>query len=213
MPNWCDNAIYVTGPQAELDRFHAAAKATGTTVEGTPRTSPLSFGSILPMPPEVDPDNPAAKDKDAWFMWRVTNWGAKWDLAEDDVHETHGEGESCYRFSTAWSPCVGFVNACAERFPELAFLHVWEESGNGFTGFNAYVEGRLTASADSDLWQNPAFQGDEDPDEDGEYEYVGYLCEPGALDRHLRNTHGMESILAMRRRLRAAKAEPAPSGC
>lgn len=78
-----------------------------------------------------------------WYMWRVNNWGTKWDVGseiypsgldflEDDVEAS--DIEVVYHFDTAWSPPIPVFQAMAEQHPDLELELLFSEGGMCFAG-------------------------------------------------------------------------------
>lgn len=98
--------LYTLGYEVEFLRF-------GTTAEG----------EIIDL--DADP-------RPTWYDWRIDTFGTKWEPYDSSLDET--EGCLLYRFQSAWSPPVAFVQKLIVRYPELRFNLRFEESGVGFMG-------------------------------------------------------------------------------
>ena len=79
---------------------------------------------------------PADKIKgDAWYDWRVSNWGTKWDFGASDPSAVDlakdNSNVSCY-YDTAWSPPIGMY----AKLTELGFQveAYYMEGGMAFCG-------------------------------------------------------------------------------
>ncbi len=155
MPNYCFNQLDVSGPQAELDEFIAAAAGPD---------SRLDFDRLHPVPAGLDAagsgsiqeiiglEQPATE-----HAWRCRNWGTKWAVADDDLaafdHSAAGAGGDGWltaSFDTAGSPVKPLVAHCAARWPGLEFSLAWYEQGNGFAGCAEFALGVLVASEESE---------------------------------------------------------------
>src|ERR1035438_5932980 len=77
MPNWCQNNLTITGPEAEVQAFKA--KAVGHSPWEEPEGEPdgLNFHSLVPVPEEVL----KAGYESAGYDWEQKNWGCKWAAA------------------------------------------------------------------------------------------------------------------------------------
>lgn len=100
---------------------------------------------------------------EAWYKWRLANWGCKWDASfgepflalganEMDVEETVAAlGQTItpttavYKFDTPWSPPAQFLEQASEQFPRLEFALRYGEPGGGFAGEVRYVGGLCVA--------------------------------------------------------------------
>ncbi len=49
--------------------------------------------------------------------------------------DDHDDGQVTIWFSTAWSPCIPWLVATAEQFPELNFRLVWSDPMIPFSGY------------------------------------------------------------------------------
>jgi len=111
MPNWCDNNLYLSHPDKKMMKKALAAWNSGkflstlvpepdyTKVKVKP-TFDTSHITGLAKPKFVDPEQ-------AWWDWRVQNWGTKWDIGWDDSRdkaELNGDNSMFVNFQSAWSP-------------------------------------------------------------------------------------------------------------
>lgn len=132
MPNWCENNLTVTGPQKELARFKKKVRGRGPYDDESKKIEVLSFHQTVPQPK-------FGKDDDAWYNWRISRWGTKWDAADPRLDE--GEKSLVYHFDTAWGPPDAWLRETAKKFPKLEFRLFYSEGGNNFAGvLNAHGE-------------------------------------------------------------------------
>jgi hypothetical protein len=112
MPNWCDNTLELTHENPEMMDKAIEGWKTGkffatlhpepdfTKVKVKP-TFDFSGMSGKPQPEFVDPEQ-------AWYDWRLQNWGTKWEITTDESYidiQDNEHGKSIRAsFSTAWSP-------------------------------------------------------------------------------------------------------------
>ena len=82
MPNWVDNDLKITGPEAELERF--MVECVTMEAEG-PR---FDFDKLIPMPTEIrESTDVGGSDLDGkvrfpdWYKWCCANWGNKWNAS------------------------------------------------------------------------------------------------------------------------------------
>ena len=166
MPNWCQNILEVTGKEAELEAFANKAEDNKFTLE-----------TYYPMPEEpgdhFDTGKPhwtdvlATKGKSTmpdWYIWRVKNWGTKWDISEEGGSFLAAEGATppvssttmvvaderiSVSFLTAWSPPVeGIVNV-SKSYPNIVFVLRYAEAGNDFAGTVNIQSGEILSQVES----------------------------------------------------------------
>ena len=110
MPNWCDNHVNLNhADPAMISKVKAAIE------------NKTLFNSFIPQP-----DN--AED---WYIWRVENWGTKWEANGIDI-DLFGENNIYFTMLTAWDAPITFY----EKLVELGFQvdARYFESGVMFTG-------------------------------------------------------------------------------
>ena len=75
------------------------------------------------------------RQDDRWYIWRVQNWGTKWDcysLEIDDCDMPHGFEVN---FETAWSPPEEICSAIREQFDDLSMSWCYDEPGCELAGY------------------------------------------------------------------------------
>ena len=149
MPNWCDNTLYLT---------HKDPKMVDKAIEGWKNNK--FFATLRPEPDYTKvkvkhtfPTNMVtgeAKSEfveadQAWWDWRLQNWGTKWEIVSDesylDIQENeHGKSIRA-SFSTAWSPPTDLYEYLHEEGYEIkahyyeggcAFCGTWEDGLEDF---------------------------------------------------------------------------------
>ena len=109
MPNWCLNKLTVSHTdKTAMERFVNAYNKGSVCNE------------FIPEPKDIGDD---------WYMWRVNNWGTKWDVGADigtEKEERYGlkatvvdwnNGKSIEAncsFDSAWSPPIEFYDKLVE---------------------------------------------------------------------------------------------------
>lgn len=126
MPNWCDNTLTISGKKADLEDFKNRVKT---------ETEVLSLNNFVPMPKEYE-------EGDKWYMWRVENWGTKWEVMDANILNEEDDYID-YRFDSAWSPPTEWLQKVAKQNPNLNFKLVYREDGMGFMGADYYEGGEL----------------------------------------------------------------------
>jgi hypothetical protein len=154
MPNYCENDLYITGPDAEVEKLLAHIGADETPPE-------FDFDKVIPYPEKFQqmddemeaigkmawgsPEHTKAMDvyKSKWgtdrdgfnsggYEWRVQAYGTKWNAS--DVVRRDTSDCVCVTFQTAWKPPAPVIVALAKLFP-LVSLHLeFFEHGMAFCG-------------------------------------------------------------------------------
>lgn len=135
MPNWCDNTLYMT---------HKDPKMMDKAIQGW--KDGKFFGTLYPEPdytkvvvmptfPHIKGNEPVNPDQ-AWYDWRLQNWGTKWEIVTDesyiDIQENeHGKSIRA-SFSTAWSPPTDLYNKLVKDGYEIKAMYY--EGGCAFCG-------------------------------------------------------------------------------
>ena len=143
MPNWCMNKLTVTHEnKSMIDRFEKAYRNDWTieTFYPTPRDPgdpTMMMGEGKPMSKDDNPNN-------NWYLWRLQNWGTKWDVGCQDgygLEPTRVDNELSMTFDSAWSPPLGFYERLvvlgfdvqASYFePGMSFAGIWHNSEDNF---------------------------------------------------------------------------------
>ena len=149
MPNWCDNTLYLS---------HKDPKMVDKAIEGWKNNK--FFGTLVPEPDytkvKVKPTFPMnmatgqeepefVEPDQAWYDWRLQNWGTKWEIVSDesylDIQENeHGKAIRA-SFSTAWSPPTDWYATLWEQGYEIkahyyeggcAFCGTWDDGQDDF---------------------------------------------------------------------------------
>jgi hypothetical protein len=130
MPNWCSNKLTITGPEADVRSLKekAAGHCPWLKPEET-EVEVLNFHSFVPVPGEVL----NAGDDSAGDHWERENWGCKWGTVNSTILD---EWPGCviFKFDTAWSPPMEFLEAVAKQWPALQFVLAYEEPDMAFKG-------------------------------------------------------------------------------
>lgn len=152
MPNWCHNTLAASAEDHRLlERF-----AEEVQPEDAER-GPLCFSSLVPEP--GDPDGDQGYD---WYRWRLEHWGTKWEPNFSQpmvaLGDPGADPEDCYKgcyesvgrfiwkFDTAWSPPLPWVERASAAFPEITFTLRFGEVGSGGAGEFVYRAGEEISS-------------------------------------------------------------------
>ena len=139
MPNWCDNNMYISHPDKEMMTKALTAWNSGKFLSTlvpepdykTVKVKPTFDSSHItgkPAPEFVDPDQ-------AWWDWRVQNWGTKWDIGWEDHQdkaELSGDHDMFVNFQSAWSPPTDAYAKLVEMGYSIRAYYF--EGGVGFCG-------------------------------------------------------------------------------
>jgi hypothetical protein len=150
MPNWCSGDVSFYGSLDDLEKLEKQARQ-GTREVGdewdsekrehkTFRTESNNFlfDNFLPTPPDL-------LNGEGWHGWRVSNWGTKWDLDQDEVvvapiqkndDPTYYPYEFYWgvSFQTAWSPAFELFEKISEQYPNILIEYRYVEEGMAFFG-------------------------------------------------------------------------------
>lgn len=139
MPNWCSNALIVTGTPKQLESF----RATMEKPDAYGKSSAFSFHQTVPMPQEVfRGDLPQGAPKPNWYDWSTENWGTKWDACRPRVK--HLKKSIKVWFDTAWAPPKNWLEQVTQVFPELNFELAYNEHGMEYYGVTVASDGKVT---------------------------------------------------------------------
>jgi len=150
MPNWCNNSISIkTNSKLLYRKIKTHLETEAEKDDKGSYTSKGLFGLLYPEPDYQTIDVMNWKDKvaskgEAWWYWRIENWGTKWDVWSDDIlgdltctaDDKNREYEIEFDFDTAWSPPIEWLRYCEEKYKrqELTFHMSYFEGGMGFGG-------------------------------------------------------------------------------
>jgi Ferredoxin-like domain in Api92-like protein len=144
VPGWTYNTLTVKGPHELLRVFKRAVCGAERDPE-TGRRQVLDFSRHRPMPPEVltETGGSAPGGQPRWIAWRIENWGTKWNAVSPTLSGTLQSGELRYRFRTAWTPPVEWLQSVAAAHPGLRFELTYEEELGQFRGVLRLEAGRV----------------------------------------------------------------------
>jgi hypothetical protein len=137
MPNWCSNRATITGPSPVIDEIKLKLAQDD---------SPL-LAWMVPQPN-------FAGDQD-WYMWRVNNWGTKWDISDVYIDNAVEPDSITFSFCTAWAPPVDAFHTWAATDGRVQFSLEYWEPGCGFVGTTTY-DGEYLDADDVDSSSDPA---------------------------------------------------------
>jgi hypothetical protein len=134
MPNWCYNKVVIDGPTIALKAIADKGSAND------PNKTNSFLQSLIPMPKEYES---LEGYNSGGYEWCINNWGTKW--AESSIEmsgENFGDtGQITYQFDSAWNPPLEGYDKISQMFPELTFIHFWDEPGMAFCGIRVTKDG------------------------------------------------------------------------
>ena len=120
MPNWCSNRATISGP----------APVIAEITEILNQEDPALLSWMVPEPKyEGDQD---------WYMWRVNNWGCKWDIGDVYFEHQAEEDQIVFEFSSPWGPPVEAFSRWAQADGRVQFTLEYWEPGMAFAGRVSY---------------------------------------------------------------------------
>jgi hypothetical protein len=136
VPNWCSNRATITGPEPVIQEIK----------EQLTRDDPELLSWMVPQPNfEGDQD---------WYMWRVNNWGTKWDICDVYIDDDKEQDTISFSFNTAWAPPVEAFTTWAFTDGRVQFSLEYWEPGCGFVGETTY-DGEYLDTNDVDSGSDP----------------------------------------------------------
>ena len=132
MPNWCSNKLIIaSGSQAFVDRY-TSLNEEGMRFFDFERIAPTPLGFL---------------DDDRWYLWRISNWGTKWNTSANTT-DANDDWTEVY-FDTAWSPPIEALRALSEDSPDIHFELHYFELGCFFAG-SVQFDGDVFSESESD---------------------------------------------------------------
>ena len=125
-----------------LDKFEKAYRNDWTIETFYPTPRDPSDPTMM-----MGEDKAMSKDDNVnnnWYLWRVANWGTKWDIGCGDgygLEPTRVGNELSITFDSAWSPPLGFYERLvvlgfdvqASYFePGMSFAGIWHNGEDNF---------------------------------------------------------------------------------
>ena len=111
MPNWHWNRLTVVVDDARL----------GSQILDNLNDYGMTY--FVPMPKYLV--DPALEDMEGitprWLDWAYTNWGTKWDIAEENRTLLEDNGIEFFEFMTANNGIEPFVDFLREKFPTVTW--------------------------------------------------------------------------------------------
>lgn len=131
MPNHVTTRCVVTGPAPSISVFKAFHIGNDDELF-------LDFNTIVPEPEGLHEMSPPEAAFPAWYSWRGTNWGTKWNSYSFrwvDDYQTE------FLMDTAWGFPEPIFRELAARYPDLTFDCACFDEGWMFAGEGFFVAG------------------------------------------------------------------------
>ena len=195
MPNHVDNRLIITGEESELKKFVSATHLG----EGN-----YSFNQLVPLNPKghkevrfTQADGTeqvfgafATLEADGFdgYNEACKMWGSKWGAYDIQAggawHEVLVNGEySCitFNYNSAWGPSGELMRRISAQFPTLSFGTWFTEEGNGFAGWELYINDELVSEGSADMDTLPELDWDNDDLDayNDAYDAIYEVCERG----------------------------------
>jgi hypothetical protein len=136
MPNWCYNHIEVHGGDEdgwERERFFSEREFDDTTP--LQKYIPISTYHMT-----------TEGYNDGGYEWCYENWGSKWP--EKSICYLGQDPSLDFSFDSPWGPPIIGYQKISKMFPELFFLHYYQEDGMCFAGAIIYHDGSQVFSTE-----------------------------------------------------------------
>ena len=197
MPNHVDNRLIITGEESELKKFVSATHLGENN---------YSFNQLVPLDPraskEVRFTNAdgveqvfgafAEGDTDGFdgYQNALDVWGSKWGAYDIEAggawHEVLVNGEyPCitFNYNSAWGPSGELIRRISAQFPTLSFGTWFTEEGNGFAGWELYINSELVSEGSADMDTLPEVDWEDDGSGldayNDAYDAIYEVCERG----------------------------------
>ena len=122
MPNWCENRVTISGPNSVIEDIKTVLASENA-------------GLLAHMVPE-----PKYEDDQAWYNWRIDNWGTKWEICDPYIQD-YSDTTVTVTFQTAWGPPTEAFRTWAEQQQDVEFELDYFEPGCAFVGKAVYESG------------------------------------------------------------------------
>jgi hypothetical protein len=121
MPNHCQNRINIhcdTVKQAKEIKDFLHSEETCFDLSKILPEPNYDKVEVLPTFPDIKGNNEPVKKDEAWWDWRVQNWGTKWNTYDDELCYEEDDTTLYYTFDTAWSPPEPVIEALRNIYTE-----------------------------------------------------------------------------------------------
>jgi len=134
MPNWCYNEMTIDGFTVHLKNLVDRAAAND------PDDEQSLLRAFIPMPKEYL--SIEGYDSNG-YNWAHDNWGTKWAESRIKMEGNRfgNTGQIVMSFDSPWCPPLIGYQKISEMFPDLTFIHYWDEPGLRFCGISVTKAG------------------------------------------------------------------------
>ena len=139
MPNWCNNwASFSHKDPKKFKELCDAIKKSELCSYIMPEPD-YEKTVVMPTYPHISGNEPVPS-RQAWWDWRVQNWGVKWELNLEEGFSDMYEDENyvSINFNSAWCPPIGIYDKAVELGFEVEAEY--DEEGCDFCG--RYQDGK-----------------------------------------------------------------------
>ena len=111
MPNWCYNKVSITNNSDDNSKLQKVKEFLYSDASDDSEENVFDFNNVVPEPEE----------NNDWYLWRVNNWGTKWNSSCAEI--TYEDEETLeYQFDTAWSPPEPIILQLREKFGDDIYI-------------------------------------------------------------------------------------------
>lgn len=129
----------------------------------------FDFNNLVPYPEELEKQDmdyydlnkeeyekkyPTERERERGYRWRLTHWGAKWNLGNE---VTYFPEKKILFFDTAWTPVFPILSALHKRFPLFQMEYEYYEQGSGVIGGCSFIPEKYWDSSDYSLQEVASF--------------------------------------------------------
>jgi len=162
MPNWCSNIVYVKGTAEVREKIEEIFSKEEPFAEVMPEPNydevavPWSLHKVLSAKRnEIELEEPKPGRKNAWYDWRIANWGTKWE-PDGEVYaiaDNLDSGEEVLNLSlyTAWGPPEGIFKELSKMEGVEEVVSHFYEPAMEFVGIKFYQDGDAVDELDLEL--------------------------------------------------------------
>ena len=151
MPNHVYNQLTIIGDKETIANLKETLR--GHDVDKPEEKWELCFNNIVPQPHGLFDTEKQESSMPSWYIWRIDNWGTKWEPWDVQVTIDHYDDHSklFYHFKTAWAPPEEVFVALVEQNATLTFHHSYTEEFGQMSGFWLGWDGEIVTTENYDF--------------------------------------------------------------